>query len=142
MSFGSKILKYGVYEIDEECAICYEPLGDVKPLGCGHRIHTVCLEKHFKAECPVCRTGQTRVVPKGKVPKSSPGRSVRYISSTAHEEKIVIFSKRECSARDKDIIEDVLTKKHRGEIISKQQMNMYVKSMKLIGDFTVTVVSL
>jgi len=123
---------------DEECAVCYDTLGDVKPLECGHRIHSLCLEKHFRAECPVCRTHQSRVAPKGKFPKSSPGRSIRYISSTAQEETIVISIKGAFSQKDKEIIEMILTKKHRGERLTKAQTQDYTSSMKRIGDFNVT----
>lgn len=38
------------------CIICYEPLTDVlKPLICGHWIHTECIIQSGKAQCPICR---------------------------------------------------------------------------------------
>lgn len=125
------------------CPVCYEHLIDgVEILECGHSIHITCLEKHFKAECPLCRKYQAKVRPKGKMPKSSPGRSTRYISSTAYDEIISILPKKECSIEDIRMIEDVLTKKHRGEKPGKRQNILYMDAMKRVGTFSVIVNSI
>lgn len=40
-----------------ECTICYDlPLKEEDILPCGHRVHISCVQKQFKAECPLCRT--------------------------------------------------------------------------------------
>jgi hypothetical protein len=40
-----------------ECPICYESLENEKtPLNCGHWIHINCVKKHFRPECPLCRS--------------------------------------------------------------------------------------
>ena len=39
-----------------DCPVCYEELENEKPQVCGHVIHLDCLKKHFKPECPLCRT--------------------------------------------------------------------------------------
>lgn len=39
-----------------ECNICYDlPLKEEDILPCGHRVHISCVQKQFKAECPLCR---------------------------------------------------------------------------------------
>ena len=43
-------------KVEEDCIICYEKLENVSPLSCGHIIHISCVKKHFKPECPLCRT--------------------------------------------------------------------------------------
>lgn len=43
-------------KVEEDCVICYEKLENVSPLSCGHIIHISCVKKHFKPECPLCRT--------------------------------------------------------------------------------------
>lgn len=43
-------------KVEEDCVICYEKLENVAPLSCGHIIHISCVKKHFKPECPLCRT--------------------------------------------------------------------------------------
>lgn len=43
-------------EKPDECPVCFESLENQKtPLICGHWVHLSCIEKHFKAECPICR---------------------------------------------------------------------------------------
>ena len=40
----------------EDCIICYDGIlraEDILP--CGHRVHICCVQKQFKAECPLCR---------------------------------------------------------------------------------------
>lgn len=125
----------------EECPVCYEDLKDVKPLDCGHKIHTTCLEKHFKAECPICRSSHRRIAPKGKAPKSSAGRSTRYISSTAKDEIIVIKAKN-ADEEDKKLIEYVLTKKHRGETLTSQENKQYKDAMIRVGNFKIEIISI
>lgn len=40
-----------------DCIICTESLNNVDaPLPCGHWLHLSCVKKHFKPECPICRT--------------------------------------------------------------------------------------
>lgn len=39
----------------ENCTICLELLNEDIPLDCGHWIHISCIQKQFKAECPLCR---------------------------------------------------------------------------------------
>lgn len=67
--FGAK--PEGEY-IDEECAICLEPLGnavDVVNTTCKHRFHTFCLIESlgegFCSSCPMCRNGVEKIVPSG-----------------------------------------------------------------------------
>lgn len=38
-----------------ECCICYSVINEA-PQSCGHYTHINCLKKHFKPECPLCRT--------------------------------------------------------------------------------------
>lgn len=40
----------------DECIICTDQMNENTPLECGHWIHTECVKKHFKPECPLCRT--------------------------------------------------------------------------------------
>jgi hypothetical protein len=42
-------------EKPEECIICTEKLDDESSLSCGHWVHLHCVQKQFKAECPICR---------------------------------------------------------------------------------------
>jgi hypothetical protein len=40
----------------EDCIVCTEKLGEEeKVLDCGHWVHLLCIQKHFKPECPICR---------------------------------------------------------------------------------------
>jgi hypothetical protein len=39
-----------------ECIICTDEMNENTPLECGHWIHIECVKKHFKPECPLCRT--------------------------------------------------------------------------------------
>ncbi len=73
----------------EDCAVCYEPLGDTETMECGHRIHLKCLERHFKPECPVCKTPHTLVPPKGELPRNF--RPTRSINANASGEKIKVI---------------------------------------------------
>lgn len=43
------------YEKPEDCAICFEKLGNEFPLSCGHWFHTECIDSTRKSECPMCR---------------------------------------------------------------------------------------
>jgi hypothetical protein len=43
-------------EKPDDCVICTEKMNENKPLHCGHWIHYGCVQKQFKAECPVCRS--------------------------------------------------------------------------------------
>ncbi len=97
------------------CPICYD-LVDGDPLECGHYFHLECLEGHFKAECPSCKTPHTLVIPCGTMP--SPDRSRSYIRSTAHNEKIIVKIKGPHTPEDKLRVESLLTFKHRGEKLS------------------------
>lgn len=123
----------------EECPVCYEHLGDVEALECGHRIHVACLEKHFRAECPVCRTPQTKVKPKGKMPRSSAGRSVRYVNPASANEKITIIICGKYAEEDKKYVEDVLTRKHRGEVLNKHDNEAYFACMMRLSSFSIKV---
>jgi hypothetical protein len=70
---------------------------------------------------------------------------MRYISPMAAEEKIIISvdpGGTSSSPEDKRIVEMILTKKHRGEHLTKELSNQYVSAMKRIGSFRVTVVPL
>jgi hypothetical protein len=42
-------------EKPDDCVICTEKMNENDPLNCGHWIHYTCIQKQFKAECPVCR---------------------------------------------------------------------------------------
>ncbi len=53
---------------DKECVVCLLNFDkDDGPLPCGHWIHLSCVEKHFKPECPVCRT-PLNIDVKGQLP--------------------------------------------------------------------------
>ena len=60
------------------CIICTESLDDLDmPLKeCGHWIHPACVKKHFKPECPICRTPLnikvTGTKPETYIPDRSP----------------------------------------------------------------------
>ena len=43
-------------EKPDDCVICTEKMNENNPLHCGHWIHYKCVQKQFKAECPVCRS--------------------------------------------------------------------------------------
>lgn len=56
----------------DECIICFDlPLKDQDILSCGHRIHISCVQKQFKAECPLCRASLDIKV-FGKKPQPDP----------------------------------------------------------------------
>ena len=38
-----------------DCPICFENILPSEITECGHHVHLECLEKQFKAECPLCR---------------------------------------------------------------------------------------
>jgi hypothetical protein len=57
-------------EKPEDCIICYDKLGQEKPLPCGHYTHMACLKKHFKPECVMCRR-PLNIKVTGQVPKSN-----------------------------------------------------------------------
>ena len=38
-----------------DCPICFENILQSEITECGHHVHLECLEKQFKAECPLCR---------------------------------------------------------------------------------------
>ena|SRR3989344_2387004 len=40
--------------VKQDCVICYEPT--VQKFACGHYCHKSCIQKHFKSECPICRS--------------------------------------------------------------------------------------
>lgn len=44
------------FEKLDECCVCVEALTDEDYLSCGHWIHTSCVVKSGKQECPICRT--------------------------------------------------------------------------------------
>lgn len=47
----------------EDCAICWEKMGDVKDLwqlDCGHTFHRGCMDAWKKRACPLCRRTPTR----------------------------------------------------------------------------------
>ena len=56
-------------EKPEDCIICTEKMEDDRSLECGHWIHYSCIQKQFKAECPVCRKS-LKIEVKGKRPSS------------------------------------------------------------------------
>src|SRR5271154_2255939 len=39
-----------------ECVICLEIVEDPPKLNCSHRFHLECIQRHFKQECPLCRS--------------------------------------------------------------------------------------
>ena len=43
-------------EKPDDCVICTEKMNENNPLHCGHWIHYKCVQKQFKAECPICRS--------------------------------------------------------------------------------------
>ncbi len=42
--------------MEEQCILCLEKMINETPLNCGHVFHIDCIRKHFKPECPICRT--------------------------------------------------------------------------------------
>jgi Ring finger domain len=58
-----------VQEKPEDCIICTEKMEEERSLECGHWIHYSCIQKQFKAECPVCRKS-LKIEVKGKRPSS------------------------------------------------------------------------
>lgn len=40
----------------EDCVVCYTEMKQTDILVCGHKVHISCVQKQFKAECPLCRT--------------------------------------------------------------------------------------
>jgi len=42
--------------MEEQCILCLENMINETPLSCGHVFHINCIKKHFKPECPICRT--------------------------------------------------------------------------------------
>lgn len=141
-SFNFNDFAFEDEDLSSRCPVCYDPLLNVSALGCGHIIHMECLEKHFKAECPICRTSQTRIKPKGRAPKSSPGRSIRYVSPNSHEEKISIKTTGDSGEHDRTLIEEMLTKKHRGEKLSKENAQEYKDAIRRVGSFTMTIINI
>jgi len=106
---------------DMKCVVCWI-IKDTIMLGCGHYVHSSCLEKHFKAECPFCRTPQTIVIPCGTIPgRGHSETSTGYVRSTAHSEKIITEIKGPFEPDSKIRIEYLLTRKHRGEKLSRQE---------------------
>lgn len=65
--------KLGVFtqEKPDDCVICTEKMNENNPLNCGHWIHYTCIQKQFKAECPVCRAPLDINV-KGSRPSAEP----------------------------------------------------------------------
>jgi hypothetical protein len=53
---NTNLVKIKELEKPDDCSICLEKLGDEKSQSCGHYFHQECLVKHFKPECPLCRT--------------------------------------------------------------------------------------
>lgn len=49
-------LEVFIQEKPDDCVICTEKMNETNPLHCGHWIHYKCVQKQFKAECPVCRS--------------------------------------------------------------------------------------
>lgn len=47
--------KTWVQEKPDECPVCFEPLGKIRPLSCGHWVHKNCVLMSGKKECPICR---------------------------------------------------------------------------------------
>ena len=53
----------------EDCIVCTEKLGEEeKVLECGHWVHILCIQKHFKPECPICRK-PLNIVVNGTIPR-------------------------------------------------------------------------
>lgn len=59
-----------ILERPETCAICFEKLEESKSLECGHWLHIVCVQKHFRPECPLCRA-PLNIEVTGKYPNSN-----------------------------------------------------------------------
>ncbi len=125
----------------ESCGVCFENLDDTKPLACGHRIHDKCLEKHFKPECPVCKRPQTRVIPRGITPRSSPGRTIRPTSPTSGQERVIIKTANG-TPQDIAFVENILTRKHRGERLSPQENKLYVLTIHRLKNITFEIIKL
>lgn len=122
----------------EECICCYRYLGNTPAMGCGHRVHLACLEKHFKPECPICKRYQNLVIPKGQLPKTSPGRTILWVNPESMNQKIVINGNK-IDDNDKIILEKYLTRKHRGEKLNKTENNECKNILNKIGNVTLTI---
>lgn len=46
-----------VQTMDEDCPVCFEPLGEgeTNTLGCGHIFHQTCINRLRDRRCPLCR---------------------------------------------------------------------------------------
>lgn len=50
-----KLYPKSTFDKLDECCVCIENLSDDDYLSCGHWIHTSCVVKSGKQECPICR---------------------------------------------------------------------------------------
>jgi gas vesicle protein len=59
-------IKKWKFDKPEECPVCFESLSNQKiPLECDHWVHSKCIKKSGKAQCPICRKELLKY--KGKV---------------------------------------------------------------------------
>jgi hypothetical protein len=77
--------------IYNECPICYDSNDLIQLTSCRHYIHEMCIERHFRQECSVCRTPQFDVYVKGEsvhisgspnynIPIETEGRDINIMS--------------------------------------------------------------
>lgn len=85
-------------EKPDECIVCRDSLdNNEESLICGHWIHLKCLQRHFKAECPICRH-PLNIVVSGHVPSPYfPEEVVQTedeVGFVSHPSRIVDFVRR------------------------------------------------
>ena len=110
------------------CPICIESIGTAPPLSkCGHRLHRQCLEKHFRQECPVCRTPQTDVQVRGARPRPSvEEEDIVEIPEVSPSDTLVDLENfpmtHEYSEEDKEFIQEILSRYLRREDVSPDEV--------------------
>jgi hypothetical protein len=133
----------------ELCGVCTDPLENTAPLPCSHRIHLACLEKHFKPECPICRTPQTVIIPKGIPPKQEPfpPPAPRPTPACLYFRKRVVVVIYNLPIRpnnfleeDKEYVEQMLTMVYNKESITSADMRALSDASSRIGVFRTSVV--
>lgn len=88
-------------EKPDDCVICTEKMNENNPLHCGHWIHYGCVQKQFKAECPVCRSPLDIEV-KGVRPSAEVVNVVRVVGDVVER----WFTEGEENWSEEDIVDD------------------------------------
>lgn len=94
---GSSSIKQEV-TLPEDCPICLAPLvGECATTLCGHRFHTVCLERHIltngirHVKCPMCRSSMR--APMKVEAKSTSGRPIEVMEQIPHAGEVCHFDR-------------------------------------------------